>query len=282
MNQNFIFKYQKQKNFIYQIQGATKLFFLLLVSIACMLIYNIWFLLGMSVFNSFLFLCAQIKWRQVEKIIKGFLLFLLINNLIIFLFFRKQGIEIYQSQTWILKNFITQEQIFYQINLILKYLSVIPLFLIFIFTTNPSELAASLNKWGISYKISYSLALTLRYIPAIKKDFENISLTQQTRLLPASPKGNFISKIVSKIKKLTLIIPSLIFVNLDKIEIIGNAMELRRFGKNKKRTWYYQTKLTFLDVLTIFLGVHLLFLSIFLLMEYGRFYYPFVKKTPSN
>ncbi|CDO02826.1 ABC-type cobalt transport system, permease component CbiQ [Oceanobacillus picturae] len=33
----------------------------------------------------------------------------------------------------------------------------------------------------------------------------------------------------------------LIFSSLERIEVISNAMELRGFGKKKKRTWYHAT-----------------------------------------
>ncbi|WP_349402067.1 ECF-type riboflavin transport system, permease protein [Candidatus Phytoplasma solani] len=276
MNQNFTLKYQEQKNFIYQIQGATKLFFLLLISIASMMIYHIWFLLGIAFLSLFLFFSAQIKWYQVSFVVKGFFFYLLINNLIIFFFFNQHGIKVYHSKTPICY-FVTQEQLFYQLNLILKYCCIIPLFLVFILTTNPSELAVSLNKWGVSYKISYALALTIRYIPEIQKDFQNISSAQQSRGMKIPQNNNFITKIIQKIKKISLVIYPLIFFNLEKIDIITNAMELRRFGKNQKRTWYYQKKLTFLDLLTLFLGINLLLLSVYLLFKYQRFYYPFAK-----
>ena len=41
--------------------------------------------------------------------------------------------------------------------------------------------AASLNKIGINYKISYAISLALRYIPDIIEDYKNISLSKQAR-----------------------------------------------------------------------------------------------------
>ncbi|RMI88938.1 energy-coupling factor transporter transmembrane component T family protein [Candidatus Phytoplasma solani] len=278
MNQNFIFGSQKQTTFIHQIQGATKLFFLLLTSIACMVVYHVWFLLLIAFLSLLLLFFSQIKWNQVSGVLKGFFFYLLINNFIIFFFFPKHGAVLYNSNTPLFKSsiiIITREQLFYQLNLILKYFCIIPLFLIFILTTNPSELASSLNKWGVSYKISYALALTIRYIPEIQMDFNNIKAFQQARVLTSLKKKNFIVKMCQKIKKIAQVIVPLIFLNLEKIDTIANALELRRFGKNKKRTWYYQTFFRFGDSLTLILGLTLLLLSIYLLNIHGRFYYPF-------
>ena len=73
---------------------------------------------------------------------------------------------------------------------------------------------------------------------------------------------------------LALIIP-LIFGSLERIDTISTAMELRRFGKNKKRTWYMYSPLTKMDWLVIALAllVFLLTLALFWLNQ-GRFYNP--------
>ncbi|MBS2126131.1 energy-coupling factor transporter transmembrane protein EcfT ['Fragaria x ananassa' phyllody phytoplasma] len=275
MYQNRILEYRCQNNFIYQIQGATKLFFVILISIASMFVYHIWFLLGIAILSLFLLFCSQIKWYQIAKIVKGIVFFLCLNNLMILLFFHKYGAIVYHDSAPPLFWFITRAQLFYHLNLFLKYCCIIPLFLVFVLTTNPSELAASLNQWGINYKTSYALALTIRYIPGIQKDYQNMNLMQQARGLKRISKKNFIIKIINKIQKITFTIISLIFWNLEKIDIITNAMQLRRFGQNPKRTWYYYKKFSFLDLCTLFLGFILLLLSIYLLYRFKRFYYPF-------
>ncbi|MBP5835985.1 energy-coupling factor transporter transmembrane component T family protein [Candidatus Phytoplasma meliae] len=266
MYQNHILEYRPQNNFIYQIQGATKLVFVILISIASMLVYHIWFLLGIAILSLLLLYFSQIKWYQIAGVVKGILFFLCLNNLMILLFFHKYGAVVYQDSASPLFWFITRAQLFYHLNLFLKYCCIIPLFLVFILTTNPSELAASLNQWGINYKTSYALALTIRYIPGIQKDYQNMNLMQQARGL---------KRISNKMQKITFTIISLIFWNLEKIDIITNAMQLRRFGQNPKRTWYYYKKFSFLDLCTLFLGLILLLLSIYLLYRFKRFYYPF-------
>ncbi|TKA88229.1 MAG: energy-coupling factor transporter transmembrane protein EcfT [Candidatus Phytoplasma asteris] len=276
---NSMLQYLPGNTFIYKIQGATKLLFLILVSVACMMVYHVWFLLGLVFLSFFLFWCAQIKWQQVAFVVKGTFFFLFVNNIIIFFCFRNYGTQIYNSKTPIplFFNLLTKEQLFYQFNVLLKYCCIIPLFLIFIITTNPSQLAASLNKLGVSYKISYAFALTIRYIPEIQKDFKNISLNQQARGIKVVKKTHFLSRIIADIKRITLIIPPLIFFNLDKIDVITNAMQLRRFGKYKTRTWYYEKSFSILDLFTFLLGLALLLLGVWLLCLYDRFYYPFAQ-----
>ena len=70
----------------------------------------------------------------------------------------------------------------------------------------------------------------------------------------------------------------LIFSTLTRIEIITNAMDLRGFGKYKKRTWYSRKKFSKADYgciifcVAVFVGI-ILFCQ---LHNHGRFWNPFV------
>ena len=67
------------------------------------------------------------------------------------------------------------------LNISLKYFVALPVAILFISATNPSEFAASLNSIGVSYKVGYSVAIALRYIPDIQRDYHSISQAQQAR-----------------------------------------------------------------------------------------------------
>lgn len=111
----------------------------------------------------------------------------------------------------------------------LKYFSMFPIALVFVFTTHPTEFAASLNRIGLPYKIAYAVSLTLRYLPEVKSDFVNIMHAQQAR-------GVDLSKNVSvftRISNLAKILGPLIFSSLDRADEISNAMVLRGFGRGK-------------------------------------------------
>ena len=69
----------------------------------------------------------------------------------------------------------------------------------------------------------------------------------------------------------------LIFSSLERIETISSAMELRAFGKNKKRTWYNAREFKKGDYITIGISVLLLVLAIIAAKaNNGRFYNPFI------
>lgn len=268
--------YTPGNTFIHRLDGTTKLVFLILASVACMTTYDTRFLLFMTVASIALFNVSHIKWHQISFVVKFILVFSLLNIVAVYIFSPEYGVEIYHSRTVIFEGFgrysLTQEQLFYELNLILKYLCTIPLALIFLLTTNPSEFASSLNRIGISYKISYSVALAIRYIPDIQEDFFNISLAQQARGYEMSKKGKF----VQRVKGIAQIVLPLILSSLDRIETISTAMELRRFGEKKKRTWYVQKSLQSRDYLVMLLAVVLMLVSISLFfVNGGRFFNPF-------
>ena len=45
-----------------------------------------------------------------------------------------------------------------------------------------------MNRIGVSYKISYSVSLALRYIPDIQREYKEISVAQQARGLELDKK----------------------------------------------------------------------------------------------
>ena len=115
-------------------------------------------------------------------------------------------------------------------------------------TTHPSQFASSLNKIGVSYKVAYAVNLTMRYIPDIQEEFYAIRMSQEARGLELSKKGRLVDRIKGN---LSLVIP-LIFSSLERIDTISTAMELRRFGKNKKRTYQPLKQMDYIVLIIIF------------------------------
>ena len=69
----------------------------------------------------------------------------------------------------------------------------------------------------------------------------------------------------------------MIFTSMDRIDVISNAMELRCFGKNKKRTWYMGRPLKAADYIVIAATVILSVVALLITFSNGsRFYNPFI------
>src|SRR5690625_995547 len=269
--------YIKGETPIHALSGATTLIIFMLCSTAAMLTYDTRVLLFLLIMSIVIFKISKIEFREIAFVLIFILVFLLLNNIAIYLFSPQEGVKIYGTKHVIFEIIgrynVTWEQLFYQFNITLKYFVVIPAALLFIVTTHPSEFAASLNRIGVSYKIAYAVSLALRYIPDIQRDFRTISQAQQARGIDLS--GN--EKFFTRIKNAVSIILPLILSSLDRIEVISNAMELRGFGKNKKRTWYSAKPFRRSDYITIFISVIIFILSVIITFYDGsRFYNPFL------
>lgn len=262
---------------IHKLTGATKLIVLIFWILASMITYDTRILSFMMVASILIFMMSKVKFKEISFILYFILIFLLINNIAIFIFSPYEGVTIYGTRTELFKiagpYTVTLEQLFYQFNVTIKYFSIIPMALLFMVATNPSEFAASLNKIGVSYRIAYSVAIALRYIPDIQRDYYDISFAQQARGLDMSKK----EKLIKRLKNSTAILMPLIFSSLDKIETISCAMELRAFGNKKKRTWYSGRPFLKNDYIAIGLAVLLFIISLwFTVKNNGRFYNPFI------
>ena len=272
-----LFHYVDRPSPIHRLTGATKLVCLLLWSLASMVTYDTRLLAAMSVSSVVLFLISKIRLRDVKFMFWVTFVFMVMNNVMVYVFSPQHGVEIYGSKTLIFSiagNYtVTLQQLFYHLNLILKYLASIPLVLLFVCTTNPSEFAASLNRIGVNYQIAYSVSLALRYIPDIQREYHEISQSQQARGIEMSKKESLFKRLKAAA---TILIP-LILSSMDRIEVISNAMELRSFGKHKKRTWYRARPFRRADILAMAVCVLLLALALFLNVYNGsRFWNPFL------
>ena len=271
-----IFNYVDRSSPVHRLTGATKLVCLLLWTFAAMSTYDTRLLVFMAVLSLVLFRISKIRVRDVSFLLILMTTFMVLNNLLIFLFSPQHGVTLYGSSHPVFRiterYTVTQEQLFYHLNLILKYLATIPAVILFVCTTNPSEFAASLNRIGVKYTIAYSVALALRYIPDIQKEYHEISQAQQARGIEMSRKQN----LIKRLKSASAILIPLILSSMDRIDVISNAMELRGFGKNKKRTWYMARPFRRADFAAILLCALLLAAAIVLNVVNGsRFWNPF-------
>ena len=274
---NAIFNYIDRESPIHRLTGATKLVCLLLWSFAAMMTYDTRLLAVLPVISIVLFIVSKIRLKDVRFMLGFTLVFMVLNNVLVFLFAPQHGVSLYGTKHVLFSlggNYVvTKEQLFYHLNLVLKYLATIPIVLLFVCTTQPSEFAASLNRIGVSYSIAYSVSLALRYIPDIQREFHEISQAQQARGIEMSKKQS----LVKRLKSAGAILIPLILSSMDRIEVISNAMLLRGFGKNKKRTWYMGRPFRKWDILAMMLCALLLAASVWLnARNGGRFWNPFL------
>ncbi|HFI0384797.1 TPA: energy-coupling factor transporter transmembrane protein EcfT [Streptococcus suis] len=275
MSQQKLIGYHPGTGFIHSLSAVSKLLFFLIVSILAMITYDTRLILFIAVFSLALFKMSGIRYKEISLVLILTIIFAAMNALMVHLFAPRYGVELYGADTPLLSGLgvysLTSQQAFYLVNLLLKYFCTVPLAIIFLMTTHPSQFASSLNQIGVSYKVAYAVSLTMRYIPDIQEEFYTIRMSQEARGLELSRKG----KLMERIKgNLSLVIP-LIFSSLERVDTISTAMELRRFGKNKKRTWYTQQPLQRIDYAVLLFILALVVVTIYLFfVNQGRFYNP--------
>lgn len=273
-----IFNYINRESVIHRMSGATKLIVLILWSLAAMTSFDTRFLALLPILAFILFGLSKIRFSDVKFLLWFTFVFMVLNNLLIYIFSPEHGVSIYGSRTVLLEGYgrwtLTAEQLFYHLNVVLKYLATIPVVILFVSTTDPSEFASSLSKIGINYKVAYSVSLALRYIPDIQREFHDIMISQQARGLEmASKKQN----IIKRLKNASAMLFPLIISSMDRIEVIANAMELRGFGKLKKRSWYSERPFRAPDYTAIIFVCLLMAISLTLnFINGGRYFNPFI------
>ena len=273
-----LFDYVQKDNVVYNLSGVTKLIAFLCLTFSVMFSYDIRFIIAVMVMSFVILHISEIKYSQIRLMLIYTVIFLVLNFILTFLFNPTYGTEIYGTRHElfaITKRYtVTSEQLLYQTTKLFKYGSVIPLGMIFLLTTNPSEFASGINRIGVPFKAAYALALTLRYFPDVIRDYNNISVAQQARGLDMSAK----EKTSVRVKNIMSIVVPLIFSTMDRIDVISNAMDLRGFGKKKLRTWYTAKKLDRSDRLVIAGSILVLACSLGLstFVNHSRFWNPFI------
>lgn len=272
-----VMAYIHKKSVIHELTGTSKFITFMLLNLSIMLTFDTRILLGMLLFSLFIFRLGKLKFQEVKVMAYFMLFFLSVNTIFVYLFAPEQGTVIYGTRTVLLEGIgrytVTAEQLFYMFNVCLKYLVSLPIAILFVSTTNPSEFASSLNRVGISYRISYAVALALRYIPDIQREFHEISQAQQSRGVQLGKNESLLKRLKNSIN---ILLP-LILSSIERIETVSSAMELRGFGKHKKRTWYMEREFKTKDYICVAVGVAILITSFVVTYSDGnRFFNPFI------
>lgn len=276
LNNHSYLGYEPGDTFIHRLSGTTKLICFLSLSLIAMATFDTRYLIAMGIFSVALFIIADINWESIKFPMQLVFWFSVINLVMIYIFAPEQGVEIYGTRNVIWEGIgrysLTWEQLLYELNIATKYFTTIPLAFIFIMTTHTSEFASSLNRIKIPYRSAYAVALTLRYIPDIQAEYFTVQQAQQARGIEMSSKANTLTRL----KHSANIAVPLIFSSLERIEVISQAMELRRFGKKNHRTWYSYRPFQTIDMIALIVVGLILCIGIGLFfINGGRFWNPF-------
>jgi energy-coupling factor transport system permease protein len=262
---------------LHALSGVAKLVLALAVVLGAMIGFDVRYLAVVAVGSAVLWGISRVRLRDLAVVLWLIAIFMVLNNIGIFLFAPGYGTELFGTRHLLLDGpwrwDVTAEQLFYQLAVTLKYVAVLPSVLLFVATTRPPEFASSLARIGVPYRIAYAVSLALRYIPDVQREFRTISQAQQARGLDTTSGVG----LGTRLRNLTAVLMPLLLGTFDRIETVSAAMELRGFGRGKGRTWLVRTPLRAVDVLVMALAALVVVVPIVLLVvDGGRFWNPFV------
>lgn len=271
-----ILEYTPRNTVMHRMNGAAKLAAVAGASIAAMITFDTRLLAAIAALAMLCFVLARVRYRDLKIVLWLLLVFLILNNVFIFLFAPEYGTEIYGTRNEIAKiggwTTLTWEQLFYQLNVSLKYFAVVPIALVFIVTTRPSEFASSLNRIGVPAKVATSVSLALRFVPDLQRDLRTIMNAQQARGIDVSRQVS----LMTRIRRISGILMPLLLASLARIEVVATALELRGFERGPKRTWYAARPFTPSDWVIVVVSALLIVAAVALLfVNGGRFFNPF-------
>lgn len=261
---------------IHEIDGSIK-FLLLLIWTICVFLFNdLRVFLGFFSVGFILLNIAKIPFKSIKPLFLFIIMFTIMNSIFLIIVTPEYGTTLTGTKTSLItfKGItLSLETIWFALTLSMKYLAIFPIMMLFIFTTHPSKFASSLNKIGVSYKVAYAINIALRYIPDVRDEFKNIMHAQEARGV-AFRKGD--ASLIKRLKNYNTILLPLVLSSLNRVEIISNAMDLRGFGSQNKRTWYSSQKYKKNDLVVFILMIILLISSLYIKFNIlTGFWYPF-------
>lgn len=268
---------------LHKLTGTTKVRLFIVVTVYLIMSWDLRLILPVLVAGVIGLISMRPNWKPIQIM---FLFFIVMNVLNLFLFFIADpdiGSKFCTSRTVLADLpgylYISGETLWYLLTRFIKILATFTVSITFMLSITPSEFAAGLYSVKVPYKICTVVELAYRCIPDIVRDYQNISTSMQARGVEMDPKKIGLWK---RLKQMVLIIVPLLLSSFDKVGNIANAMDLRGYGKLKKRSYYAEHEMTEAD--KVFRAVYLVMLAVCIAYiaykmfspNYLQLWYPFV------
>ena len=235
--------YSPGGTFFHRLNGATKLFFFIVMTVFIIMNFDVRMMAFSLAVCAALVVSMKPNWKPL-LVITAFMTIMagVIGSLMIILIRPDAGENHVGGATFIIlwsdRFYLTRELLWYTGAMYFKRLCSLSSAFVLVLSITPSELAAGLNALGLPYKACTVIQLAFRTIPDISRDFIDIKNSMMMRGAELDPRK---ANPFRRLKQTTLILVPLIMTSFDRVETIANAMDLRGFGRGKRRTWYAGT-----------------------------------------
>ena len=240
MNNRFMINYSPGTTPLHRLNGTTKVFAFIVITVYVIMTFDVRVMLPMFLLCCMGIVSMKPNWKPVFFML-GFLTVMagVIGSLMIILIRPSSGLTHVGAETILIRFtdhfFISRELLWYVGAMFFKRLTSFSTAILFILAITPSQLAAGFNKIGMPYKVCTIISLAFRTIPDIARDFTDIKNSLMTRGIEMDSRKVGIGK---RLKQTVMVLAPLIITSFGKVGNIANAMDLRGYGRLKKRSWY--------------------------------------------
>lgn len=238
--------YKEKKSFIHELNPLTKIF---IVACAIFLVFstpNIQFIFLVMFFSLPFALFAK-SLKALLSAIKTLLPILVSLFLIQGLFYPGGKTILFELPFGI---FIWKEGIEFSFILAARILTMITYFTIFIVSTHPGDLVASLCEIGIPYTVGFIILATIQIIPTVQARAERIIDAQKSRGLDTE------ASFIERIKAYVPLFGPLLIGSLVEASERAVSMEVRGFSMTKKKTHLRNVEMEMRDkFIVLFVGL---------------------------
>ena len=278
MNNRFLINFTPGNTTMHKLTGGTKVLLFVLFTIAIISTFDVRIIAVLAVFPIAAIISMKPNYKPIRFMV-GFMFVVvgLLGSIMLLLVSPNSGLTNVGGSTiiWQLNDhfYITKETLWYIFAMFFKRLASFMVVIAFVLATTPSEFASGLAYLHVPYKICTIVSLAYRTIPDIARKYTDIKNSMQMRGVELSKKASLGKRLKATA---TLLVP-LIISSFSRVEVIANAMDLRGFGRLKKRTWYAEHELTKADKilrkLCILFAIYIVFYIV---------YYRFINPWPAT
>lgn len=248
MNDKLIINLIPGDTFLHKLSGASKTRMFAVLIVVTIMTFDVRIMIPLLILSLIAFFSVKPDWKQIWWLIVLVVIGNITNLVLFWVASPDAGMQ-YCNGSTLLYAFndyliVTSETMWYLFARLVKMITTFFLSLTYILAITPSEVAAGLYSMGLPYKMCSVVSLALRYIPDIGRDYTNIKISMQCRGVELDAKR---AGLMTRLKQTVLILVPLIISSFDRIGNIANAMDLRGFGKKKKRTYYSEHEPTKAD-----------------------------------
>lgn len=224
-------KYEKGGSFLHRLNPLTRLLVLVAYSIAIFTFDSLE--IELICFIALLLLMALLRSKAllslvVSKYLLSFVLLIFLAQVI----FTRGGELIFTIPLVLFNIDVTAGGIMTGLIIAFRFLTIILGSAVFVFTTDPNELAYALMKAGLPYRFGFMLVTAIRFIPIFEFEAGTVRNAQAARGLEIDQGG---ARGVMKTVRYTLM--PLIVSALSKVDVLVISMEGRAFGLSTSRSF---------------------------------------------